>query len=78
MSDAAQAMITIRVPYHQARALRSAALAQAKRMTGNMRRKNFIPEPGRINRDQAAIATLTAAAIAVDGALTQGIASAKG
>lgn len=74
--DVATAQITITVSYHEARALRSAALAEARKKT-RAATKGFIPERGRIDQNIERARTLEAAAAKVDAALTAGIAANK-
>lgn len=77
MVDVAEAEITIRVSYHEARALRSAADREKTRTANYAAKRPFTPEPGRVNLSESKVATLTAAIAKVDTALTAGIEAHK-
>ena len=77
MVDVAEAEITIRVSYHEARALRSAAAFKVKRTTKRKGKGDFVPEPGHLDLNDALIATLTAAIAKVDAGITAGIEAHK-
>lgn len=76
-ADLADAQITIKVGYYEARALLSAARQELRVVRKKAERSEFQPAPGHQDINAARIRTLVAVVEKVDTALSDGIAAHK-